>query len=156
MEDLKNIIEIDHNALDLEWIEQPKNFLLISTELADEKKLLEKLKLRADVTESEVAKNVRDNPDKYGLSKVTEAGIKSAVAGSDEMKKALQRIIDKKHDVDILQSAVTAMDHRKRALENLVTLHGQQYFSSPKEPRDLDAEFLKDSKKRRARTRKDK
>jgi hypothetical protein len=33
------------------------------------------------------------------------------------------------------------VDHRKSALENLVKLHGQQYFAGPMVPRDLTHEW---------------
>jgi hypothetical protein len=32
---------------------------------------------------------------------------------------------------------VAALDHRKKALENLVYLHGQSYFSAPTAPRGM-------------------
>ena len=33
--------------------------------------------------------------------------------------------------MDMIQAAVIALDHRKSALERMVSLHGQNYFSTP-------------------------
>ena len=48
-----------------------------------------------------------------------------------------------------------AFNHRKSTLENLVRLHGQEYFSTPNEPRDLPAaaERLGDLKKTSTQSR---
>ena len=40
-----------------------------------------------------------------------------------------------------------AFEQRKDALENLVRLHGQQYFAGPKIPRDLPSEMEKRTNK---------
>jgi len=153
---MDNIIEklsIDQDALDVEWLDQPKVFFEISAELADSKKKLERIKLAVDVTVAELAKNIRENPEQFGISKVTESAIKEAIATSPEQNQAMKRIIAQKHEVEILQAGVSSFDQRKRALENLVTLHGQQYFASPKEPKNVDTTSFEDSKKKRTRTR---
>jgi hypothetical protein len=50
----------------------------------------------------------------------------------DQFKSSQAELFDQKHQVDLLQAVVTSLDHRKRALESLVSLHGQDYFSSPR------------------------
>ena len=37
----------------------------------------------------------------------------------------------------LLSNAVMAMEQRKRMLEVLITLHGQEYFAGPSTPRNL-------------------
>jgi hypothetical protein len=37
-----------------------------------------------------------------------------------------------RHKASVLKVAVTALDQRKKALEKLVDLHGQDYFSTPR------------------------
>jgi hypothetical protein len=154
MEDFKERLAINHNALDVEWLQQPMFFYEISCELAEVRQELERAKLAFDVAEAEIAKDVRENPENYGVSKVTNDSVKEAVSSSDRRCKELKRLMRKKHEVEVLQAGVSSVEQRKRALECLVTLHGQQYFSSPKEPRDLNTEYLAETGKRRARTRK--
>ena len=55
-------------------------------------------------------------------------------------KEASQELIDTKYKAEMVRAAVSAIEHRKDALENLVRLYGQQYFAGPKVPRDLSAE----------------
>ena len=52
-------------------------------------------------------------------------------------KKANEEFLNAKYEVDVAQAAVVAMSQRKDALENLVRLHGQQYFAGPKVPHDI-------------------
>lgn len=152
--DLKAVVEIDHNALDIEWIEHPKVFMEVSMELVDEKKKLKKLQMRKDIREADAMKEIKEDPEKFGLkAKPTIPEFKAAVDVHEDVLRARQKIIDQEHEVGMFQACVSALEHKKRGLESLVTLHGQQYFASPKEPRDLDTEYLKDAEKRRARRR---
>ena len=48
------------------------------------------------------------------------------------------------------QGAVYAFEQRKTSLENLVRLHGQQYFAGPKMPRDLRKEVDRRAQQRKA------
>jgi len=68
-------------------------------------------------------------------------------------KVAAKEVLRLRHAADVLQAAVTALDHRKKALENLVYLHGQNYFSEP-HARDGDSrETVNAATKRAARNR---
>jgi hypothetical protein len=46
-------------------------------------------------------------------------------------------LIEAAYQLNIIQSAVRAFDHRKAALENEVKLWLGAYYSGPKEPRDI-------------------
>ncbi len=152
--DLKAVTEIDHNALDIEWIEHPKVFMEVSMELVEEKKKLKKLQMRKDIREADAMKEIKADPEKFGLkAKPTIPEFKSAVDIHEAVLNARQKINDQEYEVNMLAACVSALEHKKRALESLVTLHGQQYFASPTEPRDVDTEYLKDAGKRRARRR---
>lgn len=93
------------------------------------------------------------------MVKITETTVKNAVTSDREVQKARSAIIEAKHEVDVLSAAVSALDQRKRALENLVTLHGQSYFSTPSvrnlEPqaRTAAAEKIEETGKKAARSR---
>ena len=49
-------------------------------------------------------------------------------------------IFHTKYESDMAKGAVRALESKKDALENLVKLHGQQYFAGPKMPRDISWE----------------
>ena len=127
---------IDQGRLDEEWLNQPKTFYRYALKLADVKVELERTKAERDVTAAEVDQEIRANPGGFGLGdKQTEPAIKNAGIVEPRNMKANRAIIRAKHAVDIVQAAVDAMEHRKKALENLVHLFGMNYYAEPKAPR---------------------
>lgn len=150
MRDLKRLLEIDINALDVEWTEHPKEFMEISEELADSKKKLDNLRFKLDVAEADEENSIRSDPESHGITKITEGLVKAALANSEKLQASKRRIIDQQYEVNLLSSCVTALEHKKRALEKLVTLQGQQYYAGPSAPR-VTADMAADLAKHRAR-----
>lgn len=134
-------VTIDVNALDVEWIDQPRILLRYAKNAAECRSMLDSAKEELDYTKAELDKKVRTNPEKYGLEKVTEGAIQNIILTSKEYQAANDNFLKAKFDVDIAQAAVQAINQRKDALENLVKLHGMQYFAGPKVPRDLSKEW---------------
>lgn len=149
--------QIDPHALDVEWLRQPELYHIYAGKLADAKRNLEELKHEQDRVEAELQIAIRDNPDDYGLPKVTEAVVAAAVKDLPAYQRAQKAVVIAKHIVDLLQADCTALDHKRKALENLVTLHGLDYFSEPraytKEAHDGIEEIQTDSVRRRGRRR---
>lgn len=142
-------IRIDETALDIEWLEQPQLMLKYAKELAWRSRTVDEAKERIDVVRAEVDRKIRAYPEKYGLEKITEAVVQNTILLQPEYKDALKEYNDERYEYDITRAAVRAFEQRKDALENLVRLHGQQYFAGPRMPRDLTAE-----KRKREETRK--
>ena len=142
MEELDYIsdLAIDEDALDVEWLNQPQLFMKYSELLAHAKKILDKKKANLDVVRAVLSNKVRKKPKKYKIEKVSEAAITSLVPQLAEYKKAMGGWIRVKHEVELLGGAVRSFDQRKKALENMVTLHGQKYFAGPRVPRNLKKE----------------
>ena len=128
---------IDDSALDIEWLDQSMLFMKYAKNAAEVRKLFDETKQELDIVRAEIDKDIRENPDKYGLEKVTEGAIQSALLTSKKFQIANQKVLDAKFEIDMASSAVQAFNMRKEALENLVKLNGQSYFSGPKVPRDL-------------------
>lgn len=124
--------EIDQYNLDAEWIRQPKLYWKYAKKLADARVELDRKKTAIDVLKAEIDKAIRKNPAKFGLEKITESAIVNVITERKEFQQATEEMHEAKHGVDILMAAVMTLDHRKRALENLVDLHGQNYFSEPR------------------------
>jgi kynurenine formamidase len=150
-------IDIDKNQLDVECERQPELVYQYGCKLADAKKELAEANADLDVIKAEVADDVRSNPKKYGLDKITVDAVASAVAAAKEVKAATTDVIAARHLVDTTQAAVNALDHKKRMLENLVDLHGRDYFSSPRVSGDGAAamEQTKTKRIRRGTSRRD-
>jgi hypothetical protein len=134
-------IHIDESALDVEWLRQPALMAQYCQHAAHAKAVMDRAKEKLDVVEAEMDRDIRDFPERYNLSKLTETLVKSTVLLTQERQIAAQACIDTKYEYDMAQAAVRAMDQKKTALENLVKLHGMSYFAGPAVPRDLSAEF---------------
>lgn len=144
-------LTIDTEALDVEWLEQPKLFMKYSRKkaraLLDAKKAQERLKtvrseLVMDAHSGAMGKDV----------KVTKDSVDAWVRSQSEYVEAKEEQIQMEFEADIYDAAVFAFHQRKAALENLVTLHGQQYFAGPHVPRNLSEEYAKSRNAARERT----
>ena len=127
-----DFFEIDPNELDREWVRQPGLYHKYAVDLADARRDFEQAKTALDIAAADVDSVIRSKPEKFGLEKVTESGVKAAVLSSREYKSATDAVHAARHRVDVLQAAVTTLDHRKKALENLVDLRLANYFSEPR------------------------
>ena len=147
------VFGIDKNLLDDEWLGQPKLYFNWAIQLEDARADFEEVKAEFDVVKAEVDLAIRTTPDDYDLPKVTDKSVAVALIVQPEYKKAQQKVFTAKHRVGILQAAVTALDHRKKALEKLVDLHGQKYFATPRAS-EQSREAVEDIEKRAAREHK--
>lgn len=136
-------LHIDESALDVEWLQQPRLFMKYASAAADKRRSLDKAKEKLDLVKANLDSSIRKNPAEYDIVKVTEATVSNAIIKEDEYQDATVDYIHAKQEYELTQAAVRAMDQRKTALEDLVRLHGQQYFAGPREPRDLPEEVKK-------------
>ena len=151
-------VTIDTDALDVEWLRQPQLMLKYCRHAASMANLVDITKERLDVVRAQLDKDIRSDPGKYGIEKLTEGAIQnalilvgqidSATEEGEELQSTLRpyqeassAYIQAKYESDMAKAAVRAIDQKKDALENLVRLHGQQYFAGPSVPRDLSKEW---------------
>lgn len=138
---LNSELHIDPTMLDVECLRQPELFMKWAEMEVEAHSDVERAKLRMDVIKSQIDKNVREDPAKYGLSKITEAAVTSAVLSSEEYRAAYTNFISAKENASLLDHAVRAFEQRKAMINNLIILHGQQYFAGPSVPHDLAASY---------------
>ena len=162
--DYEQDLNIDPDALDVEWLGQANTFMKYSREAANMKMEVGKAKELVDVTRAALEFAIRDDPEAFKdlPEKKTESVINSAIALAGQGKleaigakanyvdplmkdyqEALHALNEAQRDYDYVQAAVRSMDHKRTALENLVKLAQQNYFATPDEPRDLSKEAQK-------------
>ena len=124
--------QIDADNLDKEWMKQPMLYSKYAKALADARREMDEAKNVLEVTKAEVSLVVRQNPENFGLAKITEASLSQVVDCSDKVKSAVSNHIEARHHHEVLQAAIGAMDHKKKALESLVSLWLADYFATPK------------------------
>ena len=133
-------IRIDESALDVEWLEQSSLMFKYARNAVKMRRELDLAKEKLDVARASANKRIREDPDKYDVGKVTEGSISAAILRDREYKQANTEYINAKYESDMANAAVKCIDSRKDALENLVRLHGQEYFAGPKVPRNIQEE----------------
>ena len=136
-------VRIDENALDLEWLLQPQLMINYAQAAAEAARVFDLKKEKLSLTRAELDKDIRTTPEKYDVVKVTETVIENTIIMQEEYIEANREMIEAKFQKELAYAAVTALDQKKTALENLVRLHGQQYFAGPKVPRELSEERKK-------------
>ena len=104
------------------------------------------------ITRSELIKEANENPVGCCDKEKPNAGdIEAYYRNHDRHKKAKEQMIVLQYEVNMAESAKNEFSFsRKAALENLVILHGQQYFAGPKVPRDLSKEYQKKHDQKKA------
>jgi len=132
IEESKSVVQIDEHNLDKECVKLPSDYLKYSHLAVDAKRDLEDMKNKLEVIHAELAKDIRSNPENFGLDKVTETAVASTVLVQPRYQKFVARLQTLKHDADLAQAVVWALEHKKRTLTLLVELYGMGYFSSPK------------------------
>ena len=140
-----DMFDLDLGLLDRHWLEQAKLVFNYGNKLAEAKETLERAKSSHEVKRAETMSDIVADPEKYGLKKTTADVIKSTIDVHPDVMAAQKLIQSSKYEVDICQVMMSALDNRKAALENLVKLHGQQYFATPQAD-EAGHEVLKDKK----------
>jgi len=129
--------KLDPNHLDLAAATQGETFFHWAQQSIQAKRLVDRAKLNVELQENSLALDIRKNPEKFNLAKVTEAAISASVKVHPDYQNAVAQLIAAREESALLDVAVVAMEQRKRMIEVLITLHGQQYFAGPSTPNNL-------------------
>lgn len=125
------MFDLELDSLDKYWLEQPKLVASFGKRLANARNAYERAKVKQEVIQAEAEMEIASSPEDFGIEKATVSAINSAIIRHPKVKAAVRKTLKRKHNVDILQTVLNALEHRKRALEGLVDLHGQSYFAVP-------------------------
>jgi hypothetical protein len=150
--------QIDRYRLDDEWVKQPDLYRRYAEVLANAKRDYDEVKNQLSVTRAEVELAIRKDPSEYDLDKVTEGVIKAVVETVEAVIDAESIVVNARFNVNMIEAAVGSLDHRKRALSDLVSLHLSDYYSKPvarEGDREATDEMGKKQARRSQRRRKD-
>jgi hypothetical protein len=128
----ENDLAIDPHQLDEEWLEQPGKYMKYSELLADAERHMKKCHEKVKVIRSQLIRECKENNPK-----ATAQIIEGYYREHKDHKTAKEEMIDAEYQVSMLTNAVYAFTHRRKSLENLVQLYTSNYFSAPREPRNL-------------------
>lgn len=151
--DYKEETKIDPDALDVEWLDQPNRIGRWSKLLAKARRRLNKIEELIKVLRSEYILKVHRESEKiFGKgTKPTAPMVEAFYRTQRPYKEAKEDWIKATFAVNVLEGAVESFRHRRYSLQDLVQLHGQNYFAGPLEPRNLTREHQQRVKSDKAR-----
>jgi len=139
--EVKEAIEIDPERLDEAWLEQAPMYLGYARAMAGARQDVDRARRSLVLITAQCEQAIRKNPEDFGISKVTEGAIKAALVLDGTVGEAEAEVLKLTYKVNVLTAILTALDHRKKALSDLVQLHIAQYSSKPK---SLDAQAVEE------------
>jgi|6_EtaG_2_1085325.scaffolds.fasta_scaffold216197_2 hypothetical protein len=125
-------IEVNEANLKQEWERQPGLYLHYSIVLADAERARNVSKEELDITKAQLDKDIRSRPEEFDVEKITESVVTNTILLQESYVEKNQEYIDRGYEVSIMQGVIRAFDHKKKALENLVTLYISGYNAEPK------------------------
>lgn len=143
-------LTIDELNLHKQWAEQPDLAQKWGEELADARLDYDNAKSNVEVVSADLELRIRNAPETFGIPKVTEGAVKATIVTQPEYKKAVRKQNELNHKVNVLRAVCGAIEDRKKGLESMVYLFGQQYFAVPKVGRE-GREYMEETQKRRVR-----
>jgi len=141
---------IDPDALDKEWLQQSHLMMKYCKISARAQKDLDSAKEKLDVVRVSLDAAIRRNPEHYDLAKVTDVVVANTILLQSEYTEEFGLYLQAKYEADMAKGAVRALEHKKDALEYLVRLFGQNYFSGPKMPHEINREWEREEKQKKS------
>jgi hypothetical protein len=129
-------VKIDEYSLHLENLNQPQLLAKYLAAHADAIRVRDFCKRSSLITRARVEMEVRQEPEKFGVEKVTEAAIKNAVELHVRVVRCEATLLEAEHKVKMLSAAVDSFKERRKAIDGLTTLLQMGYWNI--EPRSVD------------------
>ncbi|MCP4648728.1 MAG: hypothetical protein GY853_01430 [PVC group bacterium] len=136
MSEIRKDFDIESEALDVEWLRQPRLRLKYGELSAETKKNARDLKQKVKQVSAEISKEVRERG-----GKVTDSLITMSIELDPRYQEAVSALSQAMYEDDIISGRLDAVTDKKVALENEVRMWIGNYFAGPTTPRDLKKEF---------------
>jgi len=137
--DYKKALEIDLERLEENLKEQAGLVMECGELWAGKTAERDRAKENLSVIEAELDGYARANWVDISTTKMTEKSVLGYVLNNEKQKEAMKEFIKLNEEVNILSVARNAFEHRKKAMEGLVSLHIAEYWADPKiAKRDID------------------
>ena len=129
----RNLAEITPQEaahLDKVWMQIGVATMDVGLDWVNAKQTLKTVKSQLKQKESEIGLDVRDRPEEYGLTKVTEASVQQTVQAHPEIIEMNEEINELEGIVDILMIARGAIADRKDGAANLQQIQLSGLYAS--------------------------
>lgn len=129
----KEKVHIDPNELDVEWCRIADDIYEAAEKVTDVEAVILIRETKKTRITNEMDLKIRQEPQAFGLETVTEPAVKAALARDKSIQKAEARLHDARISLMRAKNLVTGLLEKRRGLEHLVTLQGQNYFATPRD-----------------------
>jgi len=149
-------LSIDKFALDTEWERQPMLFMDWVERSTDSLIERDRKKEQLDFVKAELDSAIRISPENFGIVKVTESAISSAIILDKKFRDIQNEYSEARKNAMIIAGAREAMEHKKKALESMTSLWIAGYYADPKIPtkaREIASEQTTESLRSKLRRR---
>lgn len=138
-------IRIDESALDVEWLEQTSLAVKYAKNAVKAAARVRQLEEEKKTIRSELILEANEDPKgTIGKDKPNAADIEAYYRNHTRYKRTLINLLEAQEEAEFAEVAKNEICYtRKKALEMLVILHGQQYFAGPSVPRNLSEVYAK-------------
>jgi hypothetical protein len=138
----ENDLHIDKDSLEECLVEQPRLYGKWSNAWAQAIKERDQAKEDLNIKRAELDMKIRKSWDIHGFDKKpTDMAITTWICAHEEYRRKNFHLIQATYNVNILEAAKWAFQHRKDALDNLVKLYLNNYYADSKavgqEARDM-------------------
>lgn len=128
-------LSIDQYKLDVECVSHSSLYFRYAEAAHHAKVRVNELEDKLKLILSEQNINIRNDLIQQGV-KFTESVIEAELTKDEKVQKAKMRLRDAQRDAGTLSVAVSAFEHRKSELDNLVRLYTSGYWSQPSGSRE--------------------
>jgi len=137
LEGLKDKLTINQYQLELECMNQAFVYEEIGELTSSYKADAKRAKEHLEYVKASLKADIRKEPDKFSLSKVTDSALDSTVILQEEYKVASTAAIDASELADRLNVLLESAAQRKAMLRDLVSLYTHNYYTN----QDLSGEI---------------
>jgi len=149
-EDLRSRLSINVNSLHKDARIQPDLMARAGELLAECKMEMRRARLEADESKAHASRQIREDPEHYGIEKATQAAVDAAVLLTTSVKQASRELTDASYDVDRAAALADAFQHRKSMIQDEVRLYLGNYWGEcdVKDMKDAEADVREDVEKK--------
>ena len=146
MSEYNDDLKIDFDNLDKNWRDHATNYMKWAENWANAVAEKDRKKEEIDVLKADLDAHYREKLEKDIGKKPTETMVASAIIADEKFKVAQQELITMVKNVNVLASAKTAFEHRKKALEGSTNLWINGYWAEPRVSAEAKEKFKGDGK----------
>ena len=140
--DYEDDLSLNQHGLDFEWLRQASLYLKYSRLYADAASYRDEAKDSLQNVDAKIDLEIRSDWNDFGFeNKPTEPAIKAAILQDDRHLTAADDLIKNARDMIILKGTITALEHKKAALENLSRLYLSGYWADPRITKDAQDNY---------------